>query len=167
MALRAAMGAAVLACCATALAAELPVAREALGSVSDWVAGASEQVQAQLRPVDGPHGPGMCLDFDFGGAAGYATVRRALALTLPPDFEFDLELSGEAAGHDFQLKLLDATGENIWWYRLAEFDSRFDAGRRGAAAAALEQRSGTGTAAVGADRPGVAARIRRNRASMD
>jgi len=122
MALRAAMGAAVLACCATALAAELPVAREALGSVSDWVAGASEQVQAQLRPVDGPHGPGMCLDFDFGGAAGYATVRRALALTLPPDFEFDLELSGEAAGHDFQLKLLDATGENIWWYRRAEFD---------------------------------------------
>src|SRR6266478_2585143 len=116
------MGAAVLACCATALAAELPVAREALGSLSDWVAGASEQVQAQLRPVDGPHGPGMCLDFDFGGAAGYATVRRALALTLPPDFEFDLELSGEAAGHDFQLKLLDATGENIWWYRRAEFD---------------------------------------------
>ena len=46
-------------------------------------------------------------------------------------------------------------------------DSRFDAGRRGAAAAALEQRSGTGSAAVGSDRPGVAARIRRNRASMD
>jgi hypothetical protein len=116
---RAALVAAVLACAATAAA---PAPWDVLGSASDWVAGASDQVQSRLRAVDGPHGAGICLDFDFGGVAGFVSARRALALELPPDFDFDLELRGESAGHDFQVKLIDASGENIWWYRRPEFD---------------------------------------------
>jgi hypothetical protein len=121
IAVRAAVGAAVLACFAPVAAAQTPAARDLLGSASDWVASASEQVQARLRPVDGPRGPGMCLDFDFAGAAGYAVARRPLRLLLPPDFDFDVELRGESVGHDLQIKLIDASGENVWWYRRAEF----------------------------------------------
>jgi len=120
-ALRAAVGAAVLACAAPAAAAP-PAARDLLGSPSDWMAGATDQVQARLRPDVGPRGPGMCLDFDFGGVAGFVSARRTLALALPPDFEVDMDLRGQSAGHEFQLKLTDAGGENVWWYRRPEFE---------------------------------------------
>lgn len=160
---RAALGAAGLACAAAAAEA---APWDVLGSPSGWVAFASDQVQSRLRPVDGPHGPGVCLDFDFGGVAGFVSARRELALELPPDFDFDLELRGESAGHDFQVKLIDASGENVWWYRRAEFrfplawqplrirkwqikfagDSKLDRPLRQAAAIELAVSKGTGAA---------------------
>jgi hypothetical protein len=121
MALRGALGAAALAC-AVPVAAVPPAGRDLLGSASDWVAAASEQVHAALRPVDGRLGPGVCLDFDFGSVAGFASARRVLPLALPPDFDLDLDLRGESAGHDLQVKLIDASGENSWWYRRPGFD---------------------------------------------
>jgi hypothetical protein len=114
-------GTAALACLVSLASAQALAAQDLLGSTSDWAAFASEQVKARLRSVDGPRGPGMCLDFDFAGAAGYAVVRRPLALELPPDFDVDVELRGESVGHDFQVKLVDARGENVWWYRRAEY----------------------------------------------
>jgi len=131
-------GAAVLAClvCLASLASEqalaaqkplgsasdqAPAALDLLGSASDWAAFASEQVKARLRSVEGARGPGMCLDFDFGRVAGYAVARRPLTLALPPDFDLDMQVRGESAGHDFQLKFVDASGENVWWYRRVEY----------------------------------------------
>jgi hypothetical protein len=118
---RSLLGATLLACFAPLAAAQAAAERDLLGSAADWAASASDQVKAALRPVDGPRSPGLCLDFDFAGVAGYAVVRRPLALALPPDFDLDVELRGDSVGHDFQLKLIDASGENVWWYRRAEY----------------------------------------------
>jgi hypothetical protein len=123
MALRTALAlSALLACAAPALAGGAPAGLDLLGPASDWVASASEQVRSELRAVRGPNGPGICLDFDFAGVAGYATARRALGLVLAPDFDLHLQLRGQSAGHEFQVKLTDAGGEHVWWYRRADFD---------------------------------------------
>jgi hypothetical protein len=61
-----------------------------------WRAGASDGVRASLRAVEGMEGQALCLDFDFAGVAGHASVRRALPIDFPPDYEFAFYVRGDA-----------------------------------------------------------------------
>ena len=83
-----------------------------------WQASASDQVQATLEP--GPRG-GLCLRYDFAGVSGHAVARRALPLDLPPHYAFTLRLSGEGPPNAFQLKFVDASGDNVWWRHLPAY----------------------------------------------
>lgn len=85
-----------------------------------WSASASDQVQGSMRMAEGR---GMCLDYNFTGVSGYATLRRKLAqpITLPPNYEFRLRLSSQGRANQFQFKLLDATGDNVWWAKQENF----------------------------------------------
>jgi hypothetical protein len=77
-----------------------------------WRAIASDQVHASLRADrDG----GLCLDYDFAGVSGYAVMRRALPVSWPAQFDLVLRMKGSGAANDFQLKLIDASGDNVWW----------------------------------------------------
>ncbi|HEX9107588.1 MAG TPA: hypothetical protein VF832_10180, partial [Longimicrobiales bacterium] len=77
-----------------------------------WQAGASEQVEAALRRD--PDGS-VCLAYDFHGVAGYAVLRRALPVQWPAAFALHLRMKGRGAGNDLQVKLVDASGDNVWW----------------------------------------------------
>ena len=77
-----------------------------------WSAGASDDVKATLRRASDF---GVCLDFDFGGVSGYAVLRRTLELDLPQDYTFHVWMKGTGPANDLQFKLLDASGENVWW----------------------------------------------------
>jgi hypothetical protein len=92
--------------------------------VGRWRAAASDDVRASVSPAAGP---ALRLAFDFRGRSGYAAVRRALPLTLPDDFELRLRVRGAAPANEFQLKLVDESGDNVWWYRAPAFqvDDRF------------------------------------------
>ncbi len=68
----------------------------------------------------------MRLDYDFHGGAGYAIARKPLALTLPADYEFTFQLRGDSPPNTLEFKLLDASGENVWWLNQRNF--RFPAG---------------------------------------
>jgi hypothetical protein len=83
-----------------------------------WTAGASEDVKAAAvrRP-----GKGLCLRYDFGRVSGYAVLRRALPLELPAHYALVLRLSGKGPANAFQFKLLDAGGDNVWWYQQPAF----------------------------------------------
>ena len=77
-----------------------------------WQAIASDQVRANLRADrDG----GLCLDYDFAGVSGYAVMRRALPVSWPAQFDLIARMKGSGAVNDFQLKLIDASGDNVWW----------------------------------------------------
>jgi hypothetical protein len=84
-----------------------------------WTASGSEGVTAEVRAVPGAAGTALRLDFDLGGTSGYAFARRDLPLELPPDFELSFDLRGEAPVNHLELKLIDASGQNVWWYRRA------------------------------------------------
>ena len=79
-----------------------------------WKASASDQVRAAARPA-GPGG-GLCLDYDFAGVAGYAVLRRERAIEYPENYAFELRLRGTGPANDLQFKLVDASGENVWWH---------------------------------------------------
>jgi hypothetical protein len=83
-----------------------------------WQASASDQVKATLER--GPRGS-LCLHYDFGGVSGYAVARRALPLELPTHYAFTLRLSGDGPANAFQVKFVDASGDNVWWRNLPAY----------------------------------------------
>ncbi len=79
---------------------------------SAWQASASDQVKAALRrDRDGS----LCLDYDFAGVSGYAVMRRKLPMQWPARFDLHARLKADGGGNDFQFKLADTSGDNVWW----------------------------------------------------
>ena len=77
-----------------------------------WDAQASDQVLARVSQDDRG---ATCLQYDFGRVSGYAVMRRALPLTLPAHYGFTLRLRGRGPANALQFKLVDASGDNVWW----------------------------------------------------
>src|SRR6185437_357622 len=88
---------------------------------SVWQVSASDDVRASLRADDDPHGNALCLDYDLRGTAGYASMRRALPLSLPANYAFELGVRGSAPSNALQFKLIDASGDNVWWRQWPDF----------------------------------------------
>jgi hypothetical protein len=110
---------------AFSIAASIPLHAAGMGAdafadASAWTALASDQVEASLRrPADGKS---LCLEFDFHGVSGYAAMRRTLAIDYPDNYAFGFRVRGDAPGNTLQLKLGDASGDNIWWARRTDFE---------------------------------------------
>jgi len=86
-----------------------------LGDVRDvaaWKAIASEQVEAAIRrDADGS----ICLEYDFRSVSGYAVMRRSMPVQWPRAFALRVRIKGRGGVNDFQLKLVDSSGDNVWW----------------------------------------------------
>ncbi|RDD80887.1 discoidin domain-containing protein [Dyella tabacisoli] len=84
-----------------------------------WHAEGTDDVSTSLRSVDGK---ALCLAFDFQGVSGAATLRRTLPITFPDNFALSFDVRGTMAPNDLQLKLIDASGDNVWWFRREHFE---------------------------------------------
>jgi hypothetical protein len=87
-----------------------------------WQPAVSDGVRASVHPAAGPAGPALRLDFDLGRTAGYAAARRALPVDLPANYEISFYLRADAPVNEFQVKLVDASGENVWWFHRRDFE---------------------------------------------
>lgn len=94
-------------------------------NINAWQAVASDGVRASLHGVPGHDGKAMRLDFDFGGAAGYAAARRTLPLDFGDDYEISFWLRADASPgnplNNLEFKLVDASGDNVWWVSRPNF----------------------------------------------
>jgi hypothetical protein len=91
-----------------------------------WQVQHTDDVSASLHGVDDKDGKALRLDFNFADAKGnpvngYATAHRALALDLPDNYELSFRVRGDAPVNTLQFKLIDATGENVWWFNQPDF----------------------------------------------
>ena len=87
-----------------------------------WTAGPSEGVELRISQDSGFAGKGMRLDFDFRGGAGYAIARKAVPIDLPANWEFAFRIRADAPVNDLEFKLVDASGENVWWQNRRRFE---------------------------------------------
>ncbi|KAG1470327.1 hypothetical protein G6F57_011830 [Rhizopus arrhizus] len=84
--------------------------------IGAWKLVLSDQVSGSLRPVSGAGGGrALCLDYDFHKVSGYVGIRRALNIEYPVNYRFGFQLRGDSPGNDLQFKLIDASGDNVWW----------------------------------------------------
>ncbi len=90
---------------------------DSFDDVSAWTAAPSDGVTMKLAGERGA----MRLDVDFNGRAGYAIARRAVALDLPADYEFSFRIRGNIPPNDLEFKLVDPTGDNVWWLQRREW----------------------------------------------
>ena len=112
-----------LALAAWCIAVAAPAQERVLDDFSDpaaWSLQVSDDVHATLqRAADGP---GLCVDYDFGHVLGYVALRRPLALEFTQGAQFELGVRGSGGVHDLQVKLTDASGDNVWWLNRPQFD---------------------------------------------
>ncbi len=73
-------------------------------------------------PRRGPDGePALRIDYDFQGRGGWAAARLPLDLELPPYYEIRFLLRGEGPPNNLELKLVDPSGDNVWWHVKRDF----------------------------------------------
>lgn len=94
--------------------------------LAPWHSGHTDDVQASLQTVAGKFGSALRMDFDFSGVNGYATAHRDLPLDLPENYELSFWVRGDAPVNTLQFKLIDASGDNVWWLNLPDFSFPHD-----------------------------------------
>lgn len=102
------------------MTSELTLAETVLDDFSDigpWRTVVAEGVRAELGQDDGPDGRALRIDFDFRARGGFVLVRKDAPVPLPPNYAFRFMLRGEAPVVSVELKLIDRSGKNVWWYR--------------------------------------------------
>jgi hypothetical protein len=89
--------------------------RDDFEDAAAWSAHPADGVELELRSDEGVHGRALRADFRFAHGGGYAVLRRTVALDLPEDYEFRLRLRGRCRPNNLEFKLIDSTGDNVWW----------------------------------------------------
>jgi hypothetical protein len=84
-------------------------------STSGWKTTPSDGVSLELHEDQGLHGKAMRIDFDFHGHGGYAVIHKEFKLHVPANYEFTFAIRGPAPVNTLEFKLIDPTGDNVWW----------------------------------------------------
>ncbi len=99
-------------------AAAMPPLLYVLLTSGPWRAMPADGVDLQISR----EASALRLDFDFHGHGGYAIARRDGAIDLPENFEFTFRTRGEAPPNTLEFKLIDPSGENVWWTTRRDFE---------------------------------------------
>jgi hypothetical protein len=89
-----------------------------------WTPNPADGVELDIRPDSGA----MRLDFRFTKGSGYAVAHKDLSVELPDNYAFTFRIRGQSPPNHLEFKLIDATGENVWWCvrRDVHFPSRWE-----------------------------------------
>jgi len=89
--------------------------RDDFERIDAWQAAASDGVQARVSGVPGHDGHALRLAYDFRGAGGYAAARRTLPIDFGDNYSISFWARAEAPVNNLEFKLVDASGDNVWW----------------------------------------------------
>lgn len=92
-----------------------PQPSEGLEAPAHWTAAGSDGVRASVSADDSGDAGSLRVDFDFQRGSGFVTFRREVNIDLPANWRFDFDVRGECPSNNFEFKLIDETGDNVWW----------------------------------------------------
>jgi hypothetical protein len=95
---------------------------DSFDSLSWWYTNPSAGVEVSIHPDNGLHGRAIRVDFDFHGHQGYWIIHRDLELNLPPNFQFNFSIRGQAPANNLEFKLVDHDRESVWWTKNPNFN---------------------------------------------
>src|SRR5882724_12109558 len=87
---------------------------------SEWQPIVSGNAELKLSSVLAGRSPALRMDFDFKGGGGFVVARRALEQAMPEEYAVSFRLRGRGAVNHLELKLVDATGQNVWRHVLKD-----------------------------------------------
>jgi F5/8 type C domain len=100
---------------------DVPTLLDGFESIDSWKTTPSDGVSLTLAQDPGAHGKAIRLDFDFHSHGGYAVIHKELPISLPANYEFSFAVRGNGPTNNLEFKLIDATGDNVWWSNQRDF----------------------------------------------
>ena len=82
----------------------------------EWQPIVSGNAELRLSTLVARRVPALQMDFDFKGGGGFVVARRTLIRGMPEQYAVNFRLRGRGAMNHLELKLVDATGQNVWRY---------------------------------------------------
>ena len=92
-----------------------------MDNVAPWQTVVSDGANASIHEARGIENGALVLEYDFAKTAGYLAATRTLSVDLPEDFEISFWVRGEGGRNTLEVKFLDASGDNVWWFRRPDF----------------------------------------------
>jgi hypothetical protein len=111
-----------------AATAEPATVLDDFADASRWKVVASDGVDLKCseEPGEGDHASSLRLDINFVSGAGFAGIHRDLPLDLPPNFELAFSIRGDLPPNNLEFKLVDSTGQTVWWVNRRVFEFPHD-----------------------------------------
>ena len=91
-------------------------------SIDSWEKIASDAVEINTKKSDGVTSNSIEINFDFTTGTGYCGIRKKNPMALPDNFKFTFWLKGNAPVNNLEFKLIDGSGENVWWCNQRNFE---------------------------------------------
>src|SRR5881394_949658 len=79
-----------------------------------WLPVAAGEATLALSSASIGGRPALRLDFDFKDGTGFVVARCPVQHQLREDYTVGLRLRGVGRTNNFELKLVDSTGQNVW-----------------------------------------------------
>ena len=80
----------------------------------EWQPIVSGNARLRLSSVAAGARSALRMDFDFNGGGGFVVARRAWNSSVPEEYAVTFRLRGRGALNHLELKLVDASGQNVW-----------------------------------------------------
>jgi hypothetical protein len=90
-------------------------------AIAAWSSVPSDGVSLALAADSGHSGRAMRMEVDFHGGGGYAVAHRALPIDFPANYDISFWIRGTVPPNNLEFKLIDATGDNVWWVNRRDF----------------------------------------------
>jgi hypothetical protein len=85
-------------------------------NITGWTTHSSGQENLKLTQSEGLNGKALRLDFHFKEPRGFVTARKEFSFSTPDDYTIRFDFRGTLSARKFELKLIDQSGQNVWWY---------------------------------------------------
>lgn len=91
-------------------------------SLEGWKIFKSEGVELKLSLTEGIKGKALKFEYEFTSGAGYCGVQKEFHLNLSGNFRFSYYLKAESPSNNLEFKLLDKSGDNVWWVNKRNYE---------------------------------------------
>ncbi len=89
--------------------------------VNDWSVFTSEGAELKFTTAEGIKGKCVRIDYNFKFGTGYCGIQKKLKVNLPDNYRFKFFIKANSPNNNFEIKFLDNTRENVWWYNNINF----------------------------------------------
>lgn len=84
-------------------------------STNGWDFIKSDGVSTAMSLDQGVEGQAIRFDYDFTKGTGYGGIQKWFAIDIPENYEFTFMLKASSPANNFEIKLIDSSGNNVWW----------------------------------------------------
>jgi len=91
-------------------------------NISGWNLIKSEGAEISISQDVGLKGRSIRVDYNFKYGTGYCGIQKLLKIKLPENYRFDFFIRATSPNNNFEIKFLDSTRENVWWFNNRNFE---------------------------------------------